>query len=191
MESIPKGLVMELAAISDWDTTGLTVTDYSKDIEPGDPIYVDVKGKITDTTAGLVDLWQAAVALAVVDGTGKSDQTLRTVKLLPSYIYGTIESLGKTILVKDILHTDLHIFTGPMPDHDVKVEVKLLANHDSSAAWNWSAFDHPGQNTNWDLLDTKTITFKIKKPTNWVLIGGLALGGTVLAALVVRNIVYK
>ncbi len=191
MESIPRSIVKELAAISDWDTAGLTITDYTKNIEPGDSIYVDVKGKITDTTAGLVDLWQAAVALAVVDNSGKSDPNLRSVKLLPSYIYGTLESLGKTIIIKDVLHTDLHVFTGPMPEYDVKVEVKLLANHDSSAAWNWSAYDYPGQSTNWDLLDTKTINFKIKKPTNWLLVGGLALGGTVVAALVVRNIVYK
>ena len=182
----------ELAAVADYQVSNFAVSGITKNPKPGDNVGVYIVGNVTDLAAPfpLFDAWQICVAAAAVDKNGDPTD-LKDFQQITSLVGGLPVPLSSTIHISDLWNpAHLYLSLGAMPERSIKVQVQLFASPSMNAPWYWSLWNTKATSPEgWDLIGVIKRPVSVYKPTNWLLIGGIALGATVVVGLVVRKFI--
>jgi len=146
-----------------------TRLDYPKSLEPGEDIEIKVDGNLVDLDKSWLDFWAGYF-------------TAERVGYKDGQIFG-----GNGVAIGPEWTPTLHL--GAMPSTSVSITVKLWANEDYWASWDWDRIAELG----WEEIVSRTITIKVKEeaeeakvPWKWI-----ALGGGILAAVVGVSLISR
>jgi len=151
-----------------------TLLKYPTSLDPGEDIEIKVDGNLVDLTKSWLDFWSGYFTAERV---GCRDGQIfggNVILFFLDYLPGSTPTLK----------------LGPMPSASVNIIVKMWANENFWASFDW---DDP-EGAGWEEIVTRTITIKSKAeaeavglPWTWIALGG----GAIIAALIVSRVARR
>ena len=147
-----------------------TRLEYPKSLDQGQDIEIKVDGNLVDLTKSWLDFWSGYFTAERV-----------------GYRDGQIFGGNGTVIGPEWAQT---LRLGSMPSASVNIIVKMWANEDFWASFDW---DDP-EGAGWEEIVTRTITIKSKAeaeaeglPWTWIALGGAAIVTAIIVSQVSRR----